>query len=294
MNYLVVVETYHNNLNITPISSSLHQLSQLPLLLHPSARSLLDIYLHKIIVTMKLYQLLQLSLLILVTLTSALKLTDIQGITQFPSDCTAAYSVDITDCTDKEITLTGKIQRDRSGICSIQCIRALAAVMNNINFSCGNIEGRPGSLIAIFFANQGVSYLCPNSIEGVEPSPTSTGGNAAASTTTSTGDAAQSSEPPSVNDGESTATESSTTVAPSSATPQASSTKAFVTTTAVNNGVAEVITSETQRAASENADAFGGGGSPFEVSGNTAGAIAVPALLFSIPLLSALWVLMGT
>lgn len=232
------------------------------------------------------------SLLLLPSLASAnpLSLFKLQEISNFPQKCTAAYKVDLTDCTSSEITTTGGITSDGKGVCSLQCIAALSVVASNLNSACAGVQASPTTLIGLFFAGQAVSYLCPNSVEGNGPAPSSTGATATSSTTsTSTTTTATSSS------------SKSTAQPPPTGQPSPS----FQPTTAVNNGVATVLTSLAQQSdsAKTNPDAFGGGGSPFEVAANAASGLrrgrvrnGVPAVLFAAVFWGVLvgcWILVG-
>jgi hypothetical protein len=212
--------------------------------------------------------------LFLSSLTSAasLNLFKVQQISNFPKQCTAAYNFDISDCSTSEITVTGKVEADGKGACSLQCIAALSFVTQNIFESCKGVQANSKTLIGLFFARQGLPFLCPNSVDGNGPAPSSTGQKGTVATPSAS--SAESSETSlsstilATATSTTTSSSSDTAVAEQSTTSEAS--PSFQPTTAVNNGVATVFTSEAQRSDSSNPDAFGGGGSPFEVAANAA------------------------
>jgi hypothetical protein len=228
------------------------------------------------------------SILLLPSTTSASTLNPfkVQQISNFPAECAAAYNVDISDCTSSEISVTGNIEKGGQGICSLQCIAALSVVNSNLNIACEGVQANPNTLIGLFFNGKAISYLCPNSVEGNGPAPSSTGDSSISTSSL-----------PSSSTESSTSTSTSTSTRPSSITtqisqstsstttekPSPSPSPSFQPTTAVNNGIATVFTSEAQRTSSSNPDAFGGGGSPFEVAANAApsGKVrnSVPAVL---------------
>ena len=216
------------------------------------------------------------SVLLLSSLSSAatLNLFKVQQISNFPKQCTAAYNFDISDCSSSEISLTGRVEADGKGICSLQCIAALSIVTQNIFESCKGVQAQANTLIGLFFARQGVPYLCPNSVDGNEPAPSSTGlkGTLAAPSASSAASSDISSSSTTLATATSTTTSSSSNTAAAAQPKTSNPSPSFQPTTAVNNGVATVFTSKAQRSGSSNPDAFGGGGSPFEVAANAASA----------------------
>jgi hypothetical protein len=214
--------------------------------------------------------------LLLSSLSSAapLNLFKVQQISNFPRQCMAAYNFDISDCSSSEISVTGKVEPDGKGLCSLDCIGALLVVTQKLFDSCQGVQANPNTLIGLFFIGQGVPYLCPNSVDGNEAAAGSTGAKgtvaAPSSSSAASSEIALSSAMVTTTSPSSTSS-SSQTAAPAQPTTSEAS-PSFQPTTAVNNGVATVFTSEAQRSDSSNPDAFGGGGSPFEVAANAASA----------------------
>ncbi|KAF7507780.1 hypothetical protein GJ744_010081 [Endocarpon pusillum] len=215
--------------------------------------------------------------------------------------------IDISDCSPSEITVSGKIEPDGRGVCSLQCIAALSTVNNNLLSACTGVQASPNTLIGLFFAQKGVSYLCPNSVMGNGPAPSSTG---VESTAAETSTSSSSTSSPSSSSSSSLSSEPSTTTTTSSSSTTESSqssitsapSPSFQPTTAVDKGVATVLTSEAQRSDSSksNPEAFGGGGSPFEVAANGAvpGRVrnSVPVMLCAATFWSVMagcWLLVG-
>jgi hypothetical protein len=200
---------------------------------------------------------------------SSLNLAKLQPISNFPTKCTYAYNADISSCTSSEITITGRITSSGKGVCSLQCLAGLSDVNANLSSACAGVRASPDTLIGLFFADKGIEYLCPNSVEGSgAPAPSSTSEDGSAASTSSTSDTDTETKIPT-----STTTTSSSS---SETTADPSPSPTFQPTTVVNNGVATTITSEAQRteAANTNPDAFGGGGSPFEVAANGAASLS--------------------
>jgi hypothetical protein len=214
--------------------------------------------------------------LLLSSLSSAapLNLFKVQQISNFPRQCTAAYNFDISDCSASEISVTGKVEADGKGLCSLDCIGALSVASQKLFEACQGVKASSNTLIGLFFIGQGVPYLCPNSVPGNEAAAASTGakGTVAAPSPSSIASSEIASSSAILATTSSTSTSSSSqTAAPAQPTTSEAS-PSFQPTTAVNNGVATVFTSEAQRSDSSNPDAFGGGGSPFEVAANAASA----------------------
>lgn len=216
----------------------------------------------------------------LATSSSPLNLFTLQPISSFPPSCTEAYSGDISDCSSAEVTTTGRISSEGRGVCSLQCIAALSTVNDNINRACGGIQANPATLIGMFFTERALAYLCPNSVEGRGPPPRSTAAPSSSlitPTLTSTSPSPSATESETESETETDKPETSPETSPESESetsppPSPKPTPTFQPTTAVNNGVATVLTSEAQRSdsAKTNPEAFGGGGSPFEVAANAA------------------------
>ncbi len=194
----------------------------------------------------------------------SLSLFKVQAISNFPPKCAASYSIDIRDCSQSEVTVSGRIEPDGRGVCSLQCIAALSTVNNNLISACDGIQASGSTLIGLFFARKGVIYLCPNSVEGNGPAPSSTGSESRTAAETPIPSSSASTET-------STTTDGSATDSPQAGITSAPS-PSFEPTTAVDRGVATVLTSEAQQSdsAKSNAGTFGGGGSPFEVAANAA------------------------
>ncbi|ERF71589.1 hypothetical protein EPUS_00578 [Endocarpon pusillum Z07020] len=243
------------------------------------------------------------SILLLSSSASAdsLNLFKVQAITNFPQKCAATYSIDISDCSPSEITVSGEIEPDGRGVCSLECIAALSMVNNNLLSACTGVQANANTLIGMFFAQKGVSYLCPNSVVGNGPAPSSTGVESTAAET-STSSSSSSSSGETLTTTTTTTTSSSSTTESSQSSITSAPSPSFQPTTAVDKGVATVLTSEAQRSDSSksNPDAFGGGGSPFEVAANGAvpGRVrnSVPVMLYAATFWSVMagcWILVG-
>ncbi|MCJ1338835.1 hypothetical protein MMC09_004124 [Bachmanniomyces sp. S44760] len=229
---------------------------------------------------------LPLAFLCLASYANALSLSDFQQITGFSTSCTSAYNAPIPDCQTSDFT--------NGAPCSSQCVASLQTVCNAVDTACSGIEADPHTLIGTVFSGNGVSVLCPNvgsssGSQGLQSSassskssiPSSTSqfagvaSTASSSLTTSTSSITSSTSHPLTTAQPSTATPVSIGAATSSATTP--DFRSFVHT-AVDDGSATVFTNKAEQTASSNPDAYGGGGSPFEIANNANGNAAAGAV----------------
>ena len=239
--------------------------------------------------------------------TATVSLSQFQAIVGFPQACTNAYQTPVTACTASDFS--------NGAPCSANCISGLQQITTSINAACQGSKANPDSLIGLFFQNKGVDSLCPNSGDGDATSTTSrssttltqvtiggsssstsgttaqiTTSTSAAVRTTSSSSTEASSTDISTSGASSTtsrSTQTSTTAqstlqitgGSSTSTTSVSRNTAGFTTTVFNQGEASVITSKPEQTGSNNPEAFGGGGSPFEVGPNSSSASRTSDLL---------------
>ena len=85
---------------------------------------------------------------------ATIKLSQFQAISGFSDDCTAAYDSPVKECDSSDF-------KDGNS-CSSDCVTALTTLQTTINSACQGSRAEPGTLIALFFEDEGVSTLCPN------------------------------------------------------------------------------------------------------------------------------------
>lgn len=95
-------------------------------------------------------------LAILLRTIKAITLTQFQPISGFTDQCTKAYNTPLSACSTSDF--------QSGGSCSTGCISFLQQLTQVINTQCKGISAFPNTLIGLFFAHEGVSTLCPNSV----------------------------------------------------------------------------------------------------------------------------------
>ncbi|MCJ1305242.1 hypothetical protein MMC08_008056 [Hypocenomyce scalaris] len=211
----------------------------------------------------------------------AISLSQFQTIANFPSACTSAYNSQISGCTASDFS--------NGDPCSTSCIAGLQSITALIDSACKGSQADPTTLIGIFFVGKGVDTLCPNYAASSAAASSATAGSStetaiiiqtstlvasslsaaassltSASSTTSTTTSSTVSVLP-IPLSQSTNTIPSPSVTPKSSTSTPTERPTFLKT-AINDGSKTVLTSKAEQTSSSNPDAFGGGGSPFEIS----------------------------
>jgi hypothetical protein len=240
-------------------------------------------------------------------------LSDFQAIAGFPVPCADAYDQTINACNK---------QQDFSSpnTCTANCLAALSTVQSDIQNACSGVLVDPGSVIGHFFVGSGPAFVCsgiPFHDDGNEPESSSTSSQEATMTMTTMTTVTRSSQASSTtsisvktkpssssSSSQETSTRSpstvkttrasshittestSTTSSPSKSTTTKTEPSFFAT--AANDGTATTFTSKSQQTSSSNPDRYGGGGSPFEISANVAGARSVQESLWLLVVIVAI------
>lgn len=115
-------------------------------------------------------------LAILLPLTNAVTLSEIQQINGFSPACENAYNTPLSGCTATDFS---------NGVCSASCIAFLNALTQIINAECTGTSAEPDTLMGSFFQHQGTGALCPNALGGSNQGQSS-GGSYSLTTTVAT------------------------------------------------------------------------------------------------------------
>lgn len=237
---------------------------------------------------MKLFQLLLLVASVIFPSVADISLSGFQQIVGFPQACQDAYNHPISACDPYRDFGAGHT-------CSPACSIALEALQTSIQIACRGINVDPSSVMGHFFSSTGPQFVCSGVAYNVaqgdaaicseESATAATSSRTSSATGTSTFSVTDITTTTHHAITHATSTSRSTSHEASSSPSPADSASSTIPTgesktstpsflsTAANDGTATTFSSQSQRTSSSNPDNFGGGGSPFEVSANSASAI---------------------